>query len=110
VSSNEGSQEIIVEGIVAQRNHWPYVVLSINGMRAQLSMAQARSVARDIERMASRTEADAMILKFFKRSEFPEGAAAALMHDFRDVRHQWDAEPVVTFQDVPTEGEPDAKP
>jgi hypothetical protein len=82
-----------VNGVVAIRDHKPYVQLSNEkGMVAQFSMSEARQVAMDILQMAARTEADAMILKFFKKSEFPDGAAAALMQEFRDFRADLDQE------------------
>jgi hypothetical protein len=61
-------------------------------MIAQLSMAQAQRIAMDMLIMAARTEADAMIHKFFSRMEFPEGALAALMQEFRDFRAELDQE------------------
>ncbi len=42
--------------------------------------------------MASRTEADAMVLKFFDKEEYPSGAAAAVMVAFRDFRAELDEE------------------
>ena len=95
---------IAIEGIVAGRNKQPYVVMYFNGQRAQLSIADARNVALDILQMASRTEADAMIFKFFDRNEFPEGAAAAIMKDFRDFRLELDSEPIETYTTEPTGG------
>ena len=84
-----------VNGIVAARDKMPYVQLSNeNGMIAQLSMAQAHQVALDILVMSARTEADAMLLKFFARSEFPDEAAAHLMVMFRDFRADLDDEAV----------------
>jgi hypothetical protein len=89
-------KEIIVSGIVARRDMQPYVqILNEDGiMLGQLTIAQAHSVARDLVVMAARTEADAMICKFFQAKEFPEGAADAILVDFRDFRHQLDVEPV----------------
>jgi hypothetical protein len=82
-----------VNGIVAQRDKQPYIQLSNEkGMIAQLSMAQAQQIAMDMLIMAARTEADAMIHKFFSRKEFPEGASNALMQEFRDFRAQLDQE------------------
>jgi hypothetical protein len=95
---------ISIEGIVAARDKRPYVVVFFNGQRAQLSIADARNVAMDILQMASRTEADAMILKFFERSEFPSGASAAIMKDFRDFRLELDSEPIETYTTEPTGG------
>jgi hypothetical protein len=95
---------ISIEGIVAARDRQPYVIVYFNGQRAQLSIADAKNVALDLLQMASRTEADAMILKFFDRAEFPAGAAAAIMRDFRDFRLELDAEPVEKFTEEPTGG------
>jgi hypothetical protein len=95
---------ISIEGIVAARDKRPYVVVFFKGQRAQLSIADARNVAMDILQMASRTEADAMILKFFERNEFPSGAAAAIMKDFRDFRLELDSEPIETYTTEPTGG------
>jgi hypothetical protein len=84
-----------VNGVVAMRNKQPYVQLSNeNGLIGQFTMAEARKIAQDILVMASRTEADAMIIKFFDKAEFPTGAAAALMNDFRDFRMGLDEEKV----------------
>jgi hypothetical protein len=84
-----------VNGIVAARDKKPYVQLSNEkGIIGQLSMAQARQVAHDILVMCSRTEADAMILKFFDARELPENAAAMLMQDFRDFRAELDDEEI----------------
>lgn len=81
-----------VSGVVAQRDKKPYIQLANeNGMIAQFDMAQARQVAADILQMAARTEADAMIIKFFDKAEFPQAAAAALMGEFRDFRAELDA-------------------
>lgn len=82
-----------VNGVVAVRDHMPYIQLSNeNGMIGQLTMSETRQVAMDMLVMAARTEADAMILKFFKQSQFPDGAAAELMQMFRDFRAELDAE------------------
>lgn len=80
-----------VNGIVAARDKMPYIQLSNeHGIHAQLSIAQARQVAADILQMAARTEADAMILKFFDKRQFPDGAGAQLMTEFRDFRAELD--------------------
>jgi hypothetical protein len=72
---------ILVNGIVAQRDKQPYIqIMRDDGMMvAQLTMAQARSIAQDILVMASRTEADAMLWRFWEKSELPTGGAQALM-------------------------------
>jgi hypothetical protein len=82
-----------VNGVVAVRDKKPYVQLSTeDGIVVQLSISDARQVAMNILQMAARTEADAMILKFFNKAEFPEGAAVALMSEFRDFRADLDRE------------------
>ena len=90
---------ILISGIVAVRNGRPYLQIAIDGKMCQCSMTEARSVARDIERMCARTEADAMIHKFFKVQEFPDAAAGALMIAFRDFRSELDAESVEQTED-----------
>ena len=82
-----------VNGVVAVRDGKPYIQLSNEkGMICQLSMTEARQVANDILLMASRTEADAMLVKFFTKMEYPQGAAGALLVEFRDFRHELDME------------------
>lgn len=84
-----------VNGIVAQRDKQPYIQLSNEkGMICQLSMGEARNVAHDILTMCARTEADAMVLKFFDKSQFPEAAGAAIMTEFRDFRAELDQQVV----------------
>lgn len=91
IGGEEGT--LWVSGIVASRDHMPYIVLSKGTNRvAQMSMAQARNLAGDLLVMASRTEADAMLLKFFESHEFPREAGAALMVAFRDFRAELDGE------------------
>lgn len=89
------STHIFVTGIVSGRDKQPYVqLLNDKGVMVQLSMAQARQVALDILIQASRAEADAMIYTFFDKKDFPKGAAAALMVDFREYRAGLDDEHV----------------
>lgn len=84
-----------VNGIVSNRDKKPYIQLSNEkGMIGQLSLGEARNVAMDILVMASRTEADAMILKFFEKMDFPEAAAGGLLVEFRDFRAELDQEVV----------------
>jgi hypothetical protein len=80
-----------VNGVVSTRDHQPYVQLS-NEERifAQLDMAEARSFAMDIFQMCARTEADAMIRKFFDHNDYPSGVSDALMMAFRDYRAELD--------------------
>lgn len=83
--------DLMVNGLVAVRDKQPYIQLSTEkGLVCQLSMTEARQVANDILTMASRTEADAMLVKFFDKSEFPQGATEALLVEFRDFRHELD--------------------
>jgi len=82
-----------VNGIVAVRDGKPYVQLSNEkGMIARLSMSQTRQIAMDMLQMAARTEADAMIHKFFAKENFPQEAANVVMLDFREFRAELDAE------------------
>jgi hypothetical protein len=84
-----------VNGIVAARNQKPYIQLSNEkGLIVQFTMSEARQVAMDILVMAAHTEADAMIFKFFDKAQFPQGAAGALMQEFRDFRAELDREAV----------------
>lgn len=96
---------IIVNGIVAARDNMPYLQIDIDGHIVQLSMADARNVTRDIEVMCARTEADAMILKFFSAQQYPKGAGAALMVAFRDFRAKLDEETVEKFRSDPDQGQ-----
>lgn len=98
------NDNVLVEGIVAVRNQKPYVVLRLNRERIQLTIAEAKGIAADIVQMAARTEADAMILRFFDKMEYPRGAAAAVLKEFRDFRLALDTEPVVNFHVESTEG------
>jgi hypothetical protein len=96
-----------VNGVVAARDKKPYIQLSNeNGMIAQLSMMEARSVAIDIMVMAARTEMDAMILGFMDRLDAPPGAAPAMMAWFRDYRAEVDQEKVDHTADGSSEPPP----
>lgn len=93
--STKPSEHFWVNGIVAVRDKMPYIQLSNeNGLIAQLTMGQAQRIAMDILVMAARTEMDAMVLKFFNKAEFPEGAGASLMMALREFRAELDAEQV----------------
>jgi hypothetical protein len=99
-------QGISVEGIVARRDKMPYILLFRDGDPiGQLSMGQARKVAHDILTMCARTEADAMIHKFFKSRGAPDVASAECMLDFRVFRHELDSEPVEGYTETPS-GDP----
>lgn len=93
-----------VSGIVSAVDKQPYVQLANEkGMIAQLSMGQARQIAVDILTMAARTEADAMLIKFFDKLKFPEEAGALLMRDFRDYRAAIDQEKIEHGTEDPEE-------
>jgi hypothetical protein len=95
-----------VNGIVSARDGQPYLQLSNeNGMIAQLSMAQARNIAMDMLQMSARTEADAMIHKFFAAEEFPRGANDAVMLAFREFRAELDQEILERGMNDPDTGE-----
>jgi len=83
--------DVWVSGLVAARDHQPYIqLMTSNGIMTQWNVAEARKIANDIVTMCSRCEADAMLVKFFGKMEFPDGALAALMHEFREYRHSLD--------------------
>lgn len=99
---------IQIEGIVAFRNKMPYIIIYKDKGKgkqsekfAQLSLKEARNVAHDILTMCARTEADAMIHKFFDRKEFPPMAGAELMLDFRNFRYEIDSEAIGTSVSEP---------
>lgn len=92
---------ILINGIVSARDFQPYIQMDIDGHLVQLSMAQARNVARDIEAKCARTEADAMIHRFFSKMEYPRGANDAIMIDFREFRSQLDQEEIETAETDP---------
>lgn len=95
-----------VNGIVAARNEMPYVQLANDkGLIGQFTVAEARSVAFDLIHSAANAEADAMLIRFFKKLDLPEGALGALMMDFRDFRHQLAMEKVEKSQSDPDSGE-----
>lgn len=89
---SEQPKHLFVDGIVAARNKVPYVTISTEqGIVVQLDVADARQVAADILQAAGNAEADAMILKFFAKADFPEAAGAAMMIEFREFRHELDS-------------------
>jgi hypothetical protein len=102
---NAGNTHTFVDGIVAARNREPYVRVVINGEKAQLSIAEAKKVAGDILITAARTEADAMVFRFFDKQEFPSGAATAIMKEFRHFRQMQDEKPVQGSATDPDTGE-----
>jgi len=102
---NAGATHVFVDGIVAARNKEPYIRLIVNGEKAQLSIAEAKKVANDLYSMAARTEADAMVLRFFSKKDFPDGAGAAIMIDFRYFRQMQDEKTVEATTTDPDTGE-----
>ena len=91
---NAGSTHITVDGIVAARDKEPYVRLIVNGEKAQITIAEAHKIANDLLKTAARTEADAMLFRFFQKWDFPEEAAVTFMQDFRYYRQMQDDKPV----------------
>jgi hypothetical protein len=96
---------ISIEGIVAARDNQPYVILFVNEQRTQLTIAEAQKIAADLVQMASRTEADAMLVKFFIEQKLPQALLIQLLKDFRDFRFALDTEPVEGFICEPTGGQ-----
>ena len=95
--------EVFINGIVAARNSKPYVqLMTSSGIMTQWTIAEARKIANDIVTMCSRVEADAILIKFFGKMDFPDGALAAIMHEFREYRHELDMEPVESIDDPET--------
>jgi hypothetical protein len=94
-----------VDGIVSARDQEPYVRLTVNGEKAQLNIAEATKIARDLLTTAARTEADAMLYRFFDKNDFPNGAAAALMMEFRYYRQTLDDKDVESKVVDPESGE-----
>jgi len=92
---------ILVSGIVAVRDKQPYLVIDVDGHSVQMSMADARNVARDIEVMCARTEADAMIHLYFAKLGLPERASGEVMVAFRDFRAKLDEEAVEKTREEP---------
>lgn len=93
-----------VNGIVSVKDKQPYIQLSNeNGIFSQLTMAQARNVAMDILQMCARTEADAMIHKYFEEVGHPE-ISGQIMLGFREFRAKLDDEAVERERSNPEEG------
>ena len=102
---NAGDTHVFVDGIVAARNKEPFVRIIINGEQAQLTIAEAHKIATDMLKVAARTEADAMVLRFFSDNQFPPGAGAAIMQEFRYFRQRQDDKEVESMTVDPESGE-----
>ena len=97
--------DVWINGMVAASTLQPRIeLMSSTGIRMTWSVAEARKIANDIVTMASRTEADAMIIKFFGKAEFPPQAAVHMMREFRDYRAELDREEVEGKEEPPTWG------
>lgn len=95
-----------IQGIVAQRDGQPYVQMANGeGMIGQFTLAEARSIAHDLMMSASYAEADAMLHGFFKKMDFPMAALAALMIEFRELRHEQEMKTVERSYRNPDTGE-----
>jgi hypothetical protein len=102
---NAGDTHIFIDGIVSARDRQPYIRLIVNGEKAQLSVAEACKIANDLLKIAARTEADAMVLSFFTDQQFPPGAGAAIMQEFRYFRQTQDDKAVEGIVTDPDSGE-----
>ena len=102
---NPGSTHVFVDGIVSSRDLEPYARITVNGEKAQLSIAEAHKIANDLLKIAARTEADAMVLSFFSSQNFPPGAGAAIMQEFRYFRQRQDDKLVAGMTVDPDSGE-----
>jgi hypothetical protein len=102
---NAGDTHVFVDGIVSARNHEPYVRLVVNGEKAQLTVAEAFKIANDLIKISARTEADAMIHRFFSHKELPPQASSLLMQDFRYFRQRQDEKDVKQNTTDPDTGE-----
>ena len=102
---NAGDTHVYVDGIVAARNKEPFVRIIVNGEQAQLTIAEAHKIATDMLKVAARTEADAMVLRFFSDNQFPPGAGAAIMQEFRYFRQRQDDKEVESMTVDPESGE-----
>jgi hypothetical protein len=91
---NAGATHVFVDGIVAARNGEPYVRLTVNGEKVQLTIAEAHKIAVDLLKSSARTEADAMLFRFFENQKFPRETAGALMMEFRYFRQRQDEKEV----------------
>lgn len=103
------STSIFVLGIVSQRDKRPYVQLSdTNGMLAQVTANQARSIASDLYTMASRAEMDAIFLRFMtEKVGIGDDRAGMAMVDLRNYRHDLDmSDEAERFIDGPDGKEP----
>lgn len=96
---------ILISGVVSVKDKRPYLHMDYDGHLIQLSMAEARDHAKDILTACGYAEADAMILKFFDKQHFPDGAALALMKDFRDFRAALEDEEIEKIRVDPDTGE-----
>lgn len=102
---NAGDTHVYVDGIVAARNKEPFVRIIVNGEQAQLTIAEAHKIATDMLKVAARTEADAMVLRFFSDNQFPPGAGPAIMQEFRYFRQRQDDKEVESMTVDPESGE-----
>ena len=78
---------LLIKGIVPTKDKKPYIqVSSGKQIIAKLSVREARDFAHYIISVCSRTEADAMILRFFDKKEFPQTAGIVVMKEFQEFR------------------------
>jgi hypothetical protein len=102
-SKPAASQTLSVQYGIERKSKDPIIVLELGGKTfAAMTVAQAHNFANDIVVSCARAEADAMIHGFFSKQQYPEGAADALMVEFRDFRARLDAEMVERSMSHPT--------
>lgn len=87
------TSKLWISGIVAVRDQKPYIQFSTEkGVMAQLSISAAQQVAMYILQIAASMKTDAILLKFFDKSRFPQGSAVTLIEKFREFRAELDRE------------------
>jgi hypothetical protein len=103
--------QFTIDGIVARRDGLPYLrFFGPDGKQvAQVSVAAARKIAADIVQMAARTEADAIIHRFFSQSKVAADTGAKIMVKFREFRLALDREPVTGTETDPDTGDLDVE-
>lgn len=107
--------DISLAGIVARATGEPCVHLKIDGkLIAQLTVTEARSIGSDLMLCASRAEADAMLVRFWKselgNNDLSEKALYSLLIQFRDFRLGLDLAKPDTSYDPITEEDENAEP
>lgn len=66
----------------------PLVRIEFRGQGATVSSETAASVGGDLLRAAAAAEADAMLLRFFRGNNFPDGAWEAMVVQWREFQQK----------------------